>query len=54
MGHARAFALLVMGKPLTAEEAKDAGIVNAVVPPAALDEHALNVARDIAALPPKA
>ena len=53
MGHARAFSLLVMGKPLTAEEAKGAGIVNQVVPAADLDAHALNVARDIAALPPE-
>jgi enoyl-CoA hydratase/carnithine racemase len=53
MGHARAFSLLVMGKPLTAAEAKDAGIVNAVVPPGELEAHALNVAREIAALPPE-
>jgi len=51
MGHARAFSLLVMGKPLTAAEAKDAGIVNQIVPAADLDAHAHNVARDIAALP---
>jgi len=50
MGHARAFSLLVMGKPLTAEEAMGAGIVNTVVPAAELDAHALNVARDVAAL----
>jgi enoyl-CoA hydratase/carnithine racemase len=53
MGHSRAFSLLVMGKPLTAEEARDAGIVNHVVPAADLDAHALNAARDIAALPPE-
>src|SRR6185436_18944156 len=53
MGHARAFSLLVMGKPLTAEEAMGAGIVNTVVPAAELDAHALNVARDVAALPPE-
>jgi enoyl-CoA hydratase/carnithine racemase len=51
MGHARAFSLLVMGKPLTAAEAKDAGIVNQVVAAGDLDAQALNVARDIAALP---
>ncbi|HZQ13342.1 MAG TPA: crotonase/enoyl-CoA hydratase family protein [Pseudolabrys sp.] len=51
MGHARAFSLLVMGKPLTAAEAREAGIVNAVVPPAGLDARALDVAREIAALP---
>jgi enoyl-CoA hydratase/carnithine racemase len=53
MGHARAFSLLVMGKPLTAEEAKSAGIINAVVPASELETHALNVAREIAALPPE-
>jgi enoyl-CoA hydratase/carnithine racemase len=53
MGHARAFSLLVMGKPLTAEEAKAAGIVNAVVPAAQVDAQALTVAREIAALPPE-
>jgi enoyl-CoA hydratase/carnithine racemase len=53
MGHAQAFSLLVMGKPLSAVEAKDAGIVNAVVPVAELDAHALTAARDIAALPPQ-
>jgi enoyl-CoA hydratase/carnithine racemase len=51
MGHARAFSMLVMGKPLTADDAKSAGIVNAIVPAAGLDAHALNVAREIAALP---
>jgi enoyl-CoA hydratase/carnithine racemase len=53
MGHARAFSLLVMGKPLTAEEARSAGIVNAIVPAAALDAHALTVASEIAVLPPE-
>ena len=51
MGHARAFALLVMGQPLSASEAKEAGIVNAVVPAADLEAQALSAARAIAALP---
>ena len=51
MGHARAFSLLIMGKPLTAEEARSAGIVNSVVPAVELDGHALNIAREIAGLP---
>ncbi len=51
MGHARAYSLLVMGKPLSAAEGKAAGIVNAVVPAAELDVRALAVARDIAAMP---
>src|SRR5690242_7119364 len=52
MGHAGAFSLLVMGKPLTAEEAKASGIVTAIVPGADLDAQALAVAREIASLPP--
>lgn len=52
MGHARAFELLVMGRPLDAQAAKEAGIVNAVVPAAELDSAAMATARAIAALPP--
>jgi enoyl-CoA hydratase/carnithine racemase len=51
MGHARAFSLLVMGKSLSAEEAKAAGIVNLVVPTAELEMQTLAVAKEIAALP---
>jgi enoyl-CoA hydratase/carnithine racemase len=54
MGHARAFALLVMGRPLSAQAAKEAGIVNEVVDAAAVDEVALKAAREIAVLPPGA
>ena len=54
MGHARAFSLLVMGRPLSAADAKEAGIVNTVVDAGALDETALQAAREIAALPPNA
>ena len=54
MGHARAFSLLVLGQPLSAEEAKAAGIVNMVVAPAELDAQAMEMARAIAALPPEA
>jgi enoyl-CoA hydratase/carnithine racemase len=53
MGYARAFSLLVMGRPLTAAEARDAGIVNTVVDAAQTDAVALAAAREIAALPPK-
>jgi enoyl-CoA hydratase/carnithine racemase len=53
LGHARAFSLLVMGKPLTAEAARLAGIVNMVVPAAELEAQALATARNIAALPPE-
>jgi len=51
MGHARAFALLVMGEPLSAAAAKEAGIVNTVVDPADTETTALAAARKIAALP---
>jgi len=54
MGHARAFAMLAMGRPLTAAAAKDAGIVNEVVDAASVDETAMKAAQDIAALPPGA
>jgi enoyl-CoA hydratase/carnithine racemase len=54
MGHARAFALLVMGRPLAVDDAKAAGLVNTIVEAAAVDETALQAAREIAALPPGA
>jgi enoyl-CoA hydratase/carnithine racemase len=54
MGHARAFAMLVMGRPLSAAAAQDAGIVNTVIESAAVDEIALKAAQEIAALPPGA
>src|ERR1700742_631233 len=53
MGHARAFSLLVMGEPLSAEEAKAAGIVNSIVPPDELETAARAAAEKIAALPPE-
>ena len=53
MGHARAFSLLVMGRPIGAEEAKAAGLVNTVVAPDAVEAEAMQAARDIAALPPQ-
>ncbi|HEX4041826.1 MAG TPA: enoyl-CoA hydratase-related protein [Xanthobacteraceae bacterium] len=51
MGYARAFSMLVMGRPLSAADAKEAGIVNTIVEAAAVEEAALQAARDIAALP---
>jgi enoyl-CoA hydratase/carnithine racemase len=53
MGYARAFSLLIMGRPLTAADAKDAGIVNTVVDSAEVEAAALKAAQEIAALPPK-
>jgi enoyl-CoA hydratase/carnithine racemase len=51
MGHARAFSLLVMGRPMSAAEAQDAGLVNTVVAPDAVEAEAIKAARAIAALP---
>jgi enoyl-CoA hydratase/carnithine racemase len=54
MGHQRAFAMLVMGRTLNAEEARAAGFVNTVVASDHLDDEARKVAREIAALPAEA
>jgi len=54
MGHARAFSLLVMGRPMNAEEAKAAGFVNNVTPPDEVEAEAMKAAREIAALPAQA
>ena len=54
MGHQRAFSMLVMGRALSADEARAAGFVNMVVAPEALDAEAQKVAREIAALPVEA
>ena len=54
IGHARAFALLAMGRPLDAAGALAAGLVNAVVAPAEVDTEAMKAAREIAALPAQA
>jgi enoyl-CoA hydratase/carnithine racemase len=51
MGYARAFEMLVMGRPLSAEQAREAGIVNTVVDPAAVEDVARKAALEIAALP---
>jgi enoyl-CoA hydratase/carnithine racemase len=54
MGHRRAFELLVMGRPLSGEQAKAAGLVNQVVPAEQVDAEAMKAAQVIAALPPDA
>jgi enoyl-CoA hydratase/carnithine racemase len=53
MGHASAFSLLVMGRSLSGDEAKAAGIVSAVAPAPEVDAAALAAAQTIAALPPQ-
>jgi enoyl-CoA hydratase/carnithine racemase len=51
MGERRAFALLVMGEPLGAEEAKACGLANKIVAPEAVEQEALKAAQAIAAMP---
>ncbi|MSP45901.1 MAG: crotonase/enoyl-CoA hydratase family protein [Xanthobacteraceae bacterium] len=54
MGHRRAFALLVMGRPFDATAAQACGLVNTVVAPPDVDTAAMKAAREIAALPAEA
>src|SRR6201986_3509008 len=54
MGHQRAFATLVMGRSMSAEEAHIAGFVNMVVAPGRTETEARKVAREICALPAEA
>ena len=53
-GHQRAFSLLVMGRPMSAEEGRQAGFVNLVVAPGHAIVEAQKVAREICELPPEA
>jgi enoyl-CoA hydratase/carnithine racemase len=53
-GHQRAFAMLVMGRSISAEEAREAGFVNVVVPPGHAIIEAQKAAREICALPAEA
>jgi enoyl-CoA hydratase/carnithine racemase len=54
MGHQRAFAALVMGRTMTAEDGRVAGFVNEVVAPGHTEVEARKVAREICALPAEA
>src|SRR5882757_4083486 len=54
MGQQRAFAMLVMGRTMTADDARDAGFVNVVVSPGHTEPEARKVAREICALPAEA
>jgi enoyl-CoA hydratase/carnithine racemase len=54
MGYQRAFATLVMGRSMGAEDARIAGFVNVVVPPGHTEAEARKVAREICALPAEA
>lgn len=51
MGHHRAFSMLVMGRTVSAEEAREAGFVNLVVASGHTEVEARKVAREIGALP---
>jgi enoyl-CoA hydratase/carnithine racemase len=51
VGHQRAFSMLIMGRPMTAEDAREAGLVNTVVSPGHAVIEAKKVAREICALP---
>jgi enoyl-CoA hydratase/carnithine racemase len=54
MGHQRAFAMLAMGRTLSAEDARVAGFVNAVVAPGQTETEARKAAREICMLAPEA
>ncbi|MBR0751413.1 crotonase/enoyl-CoA hydratase family protein [Bradyrhizobium jicamae] len=54
MGHQRAFAMLVMGRTMTADDARVAGFVNTVVAAGHAEVEAKKVAREICALPAEA
>jgi enoyl-CoA hydratase/carnithine racemase len=54
MGHARAAELTFFGEPFTAETAREYGLVNAVLPDAEVESHALERATRLAQQPPNA
>jgi enoyl-CoA hydratase/carnithine racemase len=54
MGYQRAFATLVMGRTVSADDARVAGFVNVVVAPGHTEAEAHKVAREICALPAEA
>jgi enoyl-CoA hydratase/carnithine racemase len=51
VGHQRAFAMLIMGRSMSAQDAREAGFVNQIVPPGHAVVEAQKVAREICALP---
>lgn len=52
-GYHRAAEKLLLGEPISAEEAVEMGIVNRLVPPGQVLEYALHQARRLCALPPE-
>ena len=54
MGYTRAFAMLALGDPLSADDALAAGFVNAIVPASDLEATVLGAAKRLSAKPPEA
>jgi enoyl-CoA hydratase/carnithine racemase len=54
LGYPRAFELVCLGEPFSAERALQAGLINAIVPAAELEATALKAARRLAAKPRQA
>ncbi|MDB5986322.1 MAG: enoyl-CoA hydratase [Nevskia sp.] len=54
MGHARAAELTYFGEPFTAKTAQEYGLINAVLPDADVEAHAVERARKLATQPPNA
>jgi enoyl-CoA hydratase/carnithine racemase len=54
LGHHRAFALIVLGEHFDAQQAREAGLVNRVVPAEEIDTAGREVAKALAAKPPEA
>jgi enoyl-CoA hydratase/carnithine racemase len=54
MGYARAFEMLVLGETFSAERAREAGIVNQIMPADELEPHVLTIAQRLARKPPEA
>ncbi len=54
MGHARAFEMLVMGRPFSPDQAVAAGIANAVLPPSEIEAAGFAAAAEIASKPREA
>ena len=54
MGYARAFEMLVLGNTFSAGHAREAGLVNAVVPSVELEAAVMEAAQRLAAMPPEA
>lgn len=54
LGYARAFELLVLGTPFTAERLREAGLINAIYPAGQVENAAMDAGKALAAKPPEA